>query len=35
MCTLMFFIFVMYFHDISIFRKKTYVPRLASEYNLC
>ena len=25
----------MYFHNISIFRKKTYVSMLASEYNLC
>ena len=31
----MFFIFAMYSHNISIFRKKTYVPMLASEYNLC
>ena len=27
--------FMMYFHDISIFRKKTCVPMLASQYNLC
>ena len=30
-----FSLFVMYFHDISIFRKKTYMPMLASDYNLC
>ena len=30
-----FLFFVMYFHEISIFRKKTDVPMQASEHNLC
>ena len=27
--------FVMYFHDISILRKRIYVPMLTCDYNLC